>query len=184
MAPQISTKDRLKRFLYTSSEHSKYIVGDPEKHKYYEIEKVSVIRDIFFVDKRPSLLLYMIEIVNSENLLPRRETIFVALAIAATTVFPSKEEHDTFKNHLYMTLLEVCRDDEDLFHFIRTYSKLKKNFSSGVKKAIFLYYRRKDAMEFARDVVQQPSRHGWRHKDVLKLVHGNPKHSCKLTDDV
>lgn len=179
MTSRAGIKDRLKRFLYISAEVPRYITGDPEKHKYYEIEKLVVLQEIL-QSENPELLLNIIDMVNSENLLPRRETIFVALAFAATTTIPLT---DTFKHKIYTTLLNVCRGDEDLFTFIKLYSKVKKNFSSALNKAVFTYYTRKDPFDLARDISRQPRIHGWSHKDVLKLAHGKTDSACKYMTD-
>lgn len=170
METGLSDKERLKRFFYTSSLTAKYVTGDPEKHQYYTQEKLKLLFSKILQSDNRELLLSVIDMVNSENLLPRRETIFVALAFAAT----SKEAAitDEFRHQIYTTLLNVCRSDEDLFTFIKLYSKTKKNFSSALNKAVFKYYIRKDPVELAQDVMRQPRYHGWTHKDVLKLAHG------------
>lgn len=175
MSSKVGIKDRLKRFLYTSTEEPKYITGDPEKHKYYETEKLTALNEIL-LSENPELLLNLIDMVNNENLLPRRETIFVALAFAATTAIPLS---DTFKHKVYTTLLNVCRNDEDFFTFIKLYSKAKKNFSSALNKVVFTYYTRKDPFDLAKDVSRQSKYHGWSHKDLLKLAHGKSNSACK-----
>lgn len=175
MTTRLTLKDRLRRFLYNSTDAPKYITGDAEMRNCYAPEKLEILKDILG-SENPELLLDIIEIVNRENLLPRRETIFVALAFAATTSIPVK---DSFRNKVYTTLLNVCRNDRDFFTFVKFYAKTRKNFSSGMNKATFAYYARKDPMVFARDIARQKRYHGWSHKDVIKLSHGKTNSACK-----
>lgn len=171
----ITHKDRLKRFLYNSVAAPKYLTGDAEARKCYEPDNLDVLKEIL-VSGYPDLLLGVIEMVNSENLLPRRETIFVALAFAATTTY---QVTDVFRHKVYTTLLNVCRDDKDFFTFVKFYKTARKNFSSALNKAAFAYYTRKDPMVLARDVARQKRYHGWTHKDVIKLAHGKTEKPCK-----
>lgn len=177
--PRVTLKDRLKRFFYNSTELPKYITGDAERRNCYLPEKLDALKDVLTSDN-PDLLLNVIEMVNSENLLARRETIFVALAYAATTTLPIP---DNFRHKVYTTLLNVCRTDKDLFTFIKFYRKQKANFSSGLNKAAFAYYARKDPMVLARDIARQKRYHGWSHKDVIKLAHGKTDSACKSKFD-
>lgn len=177
MANKIPAKERLKRFLYTSSEEPRYITGNPEKHGYYSPDKVKSIVELL-ESNNPEILLNIIEVVNSENLLPRRETIFIVLAYAATSNITVK---DAFKHKLYTTLLNVCKTCEELFLFVKYYSMQKKNFSSALNKTVAAYYMKQDPMELAKRVSETTGFHGWKHKDLIKLSHCKTDSICMYT---
>lgn len=174
MTSKIPAKERLKRFLYTSSEEPRYVTGTPEKHGYYSPDKVKSILELL-ESNNPEILLNIIEVTNSENVLPRRETIFIVLAYAATSNITMK---DTFKNKLYTTLLNVCRNTEELFLFIKFYRTQKKNFTSALNRAVSSYYMKKDPMELAKCVSEAKGYHGWKHKDLVKLSHCKTESIC------
>lgn len=176
MTEKASAIERLKRFLYTSNEDPRYTTGNPEIHNYYEPEKVKVIQEIL-EGENPDVLLNVVMATSSENLLPRRETLFITLAFAATT---SVNVTNGFKSKLYTTLLNVCQNDEELFLFIKFYSKHKKNFSSGLNRAIACYYTKKDPLQLARHISEAKGYHGWTHKDLLKLSHCKAPSVCKF----
>lgn len=176
MTQRVSAKERFKRFLYTSSEEPRYVTGNPEKHNYYNSEVIPSIREIL-QSQNPEVLLNIIELVNSENLLPRRETIFIALAYAAVT---NQTVKDVFRHKIYTTLLNVCRCDEELFLFVKYYIKHKKTFSSALNKAVTTYYTKKDPLDLAKRVSAHKGYHGWKHKDLLKLSHCKSDNLCML----
>lgn len=177
MTQNASAIDRLRRFLYTSNEEPRYTTGNPEIHNYYEPEKVKVIQEIL-QGREPEVLINVVEQVNRENLLPRRETLFIALAFAATTAVTVP---DSFKNRLYTILISLCRNDEEFFLFIKYYRKYKKNFPSGLNRVITYWYTvEKDPLRLARNVSEVKGYHGWTHKDLFKLSHCKSKDICKF----
>lgn len=118
----------------------------------------------------------ILEITNSENVLPRRETIFVALAHAAVNCPDISAQ---LRSKIYSTLINLCRNDEDLFFFVSYCMKRKKSFSSSLNKRIKEYYNKKDPMILAKDVTSFGGYFGWKHKDLLKLCHCESKNDCK-----
>ncbi|KAF5293979.1 hypothetical protein FQR65_LT10950 [Abscondita terminalis] len=161
----ISAEIRLKRFLYTSSEKPRFITGNAELHKAYTPEKVKCVSEILN-SNQPELLLNIIEIVNSEALLPKRETLFFVLALA-TTVSPNPE----YTHKLYTTLQNIIKSLEDLFKFLKFYTTLQKKFSSAVNKVIGAYYFKKDPLALAEEITKSKGFHSWTHKDLIKLSH-------------
>uniref|UniRef100_A0A1Y1MJ07 TROVE domain-containing protein n=1 Tax=Photinus pyralis TaxID=7054 RepID=A0A1Y1MJ07_PHOPY len=167
---------RLKRFLYTSREDPIYVTGDACYHKAYLPGKVKVVEEILQSDN-PKLLLNIVQIVNSENLIPRRDAIIFVLAIAATIA-----TDNDFKHEIYTTVLNVVKSSKEIFTFLKYYSHQQRSFNSSLNKMIRSYYYRKDPMELAVEVTKSNGAHGWTHKDVLKLCHG--KSNCIRTQTV
>lgn len=165
----MSPETQLRRFLYTSMEQPRYIAGNPELYNYYAPEKLKSVVDIL-KGSNPEKLLNIIQIVNSENILPRRETLFFALAVAILS-----DSSYSFRHQAYQTVLQIIKNDKDLFEFIKFFTKIRKTFPSGLNKLISTYYLSKDPFELAKDVAKSNGYHGWTHKDLIKLSH------CKST---
>lgn len=169
-----SPEVRFKRFLYTSTEIPKYITGDPELHEGYEIEKIKSVADLL-QSRTPEVILNILEIVNSENLIPRRQTLFFAFAVSATLT-----TDDVFKHKLYTTLLNIIKNSEDLCTFLKFYTKQKKNFSSAINKVIGAYYFKKEPHDLIEEVTTSKGYHSWTHKDLIKLSHCKSESICKF----
>lgn len=172
MTQNVSAVQRLRRFLYTSNESPRYITGNPEKHNYYEPEKLPAILQV--LQESPDLFCDTIIAEHHRNLLPRRETLFVALAVAACSNIQNESKHK-----LYKTLLAVLQNDEEFFLFIKYYSKQKKNFSSSLNRAISKFYSSKDPLALAKQVSEAKGYHGWTYKDLIKLSHYKSENICK-----
>lgn len=164
--PTTSMEVRLKRFLYTTNEDPVFITGNAYYHNAYSTEKAKVISEILHSDN-PKLLLNIVQIVNSENLIPRRDTIMFVLA-AAVIITPDYH----LKRDIYTTLLNIAKSSKDIFTFLKYYTIQHKTFNSSLNKMIRTYYYKKDPFELALEVTKSNGGHGWTHKDILKLSHG------------
>ncbi|GJQ86352.1 hypothetical protein Trydic_g9046 [Trypoxylus dichotomus] len=160
---------KLKRFLYLSSENSAFVSGNPEKHNYYKVEKLTCASDLLKDDfeKSKDFLTNLFVSAESERLLPRREALYFALACLIT----NENAKDNQRHFLYSLVLNMCRSNEDLFTFIKFLSKIRKPFSSGVTKIVSAYYLRQEPMDLVKCVLESNSYHGWTHKDLIKLIH-------------
>ncbi|KAK4881562.1 hypothetical protein RN001_004881 [Aquatica leii] len=161
----VTAEVRLKRFLYTSNEEPRFITGDPEFHKAYSAEKVKSVSEILS-SNNPELLLNIIEIVNSEGLVPNRETLFFVLALATTLI-----TNHAITHKIYTTLQNITKGSEDLFKFLKFYTKFEKKFSSALNKVVGAYYFKKDPLALAEEVTKFKGLHSWTHKDLIKLSH-------------
>lgn len=175
MAGPVTLGDRLKRFLYICTEHPKYIVGDAEIRKCYDKENLTILDTV--IRDNPETFFAVIRAVDTENIAPHRETIFVALAYAAS--LRESYARADFRALVYNALLAVCHTDRDLFTFIKFYKRQRPNFPSGLNKTAFRYYMNKDPLQLAQDVTRQKRYYGWSHKDVIKLSHGKTDSACK-----
>lgn len=181
-APTITHSDLLRRFLYCSTPKPRYVVGNAEARHAYIVQNLGFLSDVLKPENR-DVIYDVIDAVNRENLLPRRETLFVLLVQAVCIQVTSVQlvpSDNLFRNKGYLKLLDVIRSDRDYFTFVKFYSKQRKNFSSGLNKVTFKYYSSKDPMVLAKDVTRQKRYHGWSHKDVIKLSHGKTEDTCKL----
>lgn len=165
----------LRNFLYVGNEEAMYISGDPEIYGHYDLKKVESLFALF-KSSNPDRALNIIEIVNGENALPLRKTLFFTLAAAL------KYENLTpqMRNKIYSTALSMFKTSEDLFVFIKFVSKLNKNkIPSGLQKIIKLYYSQKDPVVLSNEIVHNNGYFGWSHKDLIKLSHIKTDNECK-----
>ncbi|KRT80103.1 hypothetical protein AMK59_7522 [Oryctes borbonicus] len=169
MSHKLTPEIRLKRFLYLSREDSVFVSGNPEKHNYYKVEKLTCASDLLKDDfeKSKDFLTNLFVNAESDRILPRREALFFALACLIT----NENAKDNQRHFLYSLVLNMCRSNEDLFTFIKFLSKIKKPFSSGVTKIVSAYYLRQDPIDLVKCVLESNSYHGWTHKDLIKLIH-------------
>ncbi|KAF5287674.1 hypothetical protein FQA39_LY15774 [Lamprigera yunnana] len=156
---------RLKRFLYTCSEVPTFRVGDPNLYKAFSVEKVPSVIEIL-QSENPQQLLNIIEIANSEGMMPIRDPIFFALALAHKHSTNEKLVHN-----IYTTLLIIIKGPEDLFKFLQFHSALQMKIGTAVKKLIQNYYFNKDPLVLAYEVTLTKGYHSWTHKDLMKLIH-------------
>lgn len=166
---------KLKRFLYISDDTNMFASGNPEIHGRYKSEKLNFVTEILKSDN-PEKFINIIEIVNGENLLPRRQTIFCCLSKALCY----ENLTHSMRHKLYATLLNVCKSDDDLFYFVKCYcAQDGKKVPSGLQKIIALYYSRKEPQVLAADVSKREGYYGWTHKDLIKLSHYKTDNQCE-----
>ncbi|XP_025830389.1 60 kDa SS-A/Ro ribonucleoprotein-like [Agrilus planipennis] len=166
-------ENRIKRYLYLYSEDLRFVTGNPEVYKYYTVEKAKAVTELIEANKIDTIL-NIVEIVNSENTLPGRATLFFILAVVARTNLVSVP--DTVRNRVYTTALSIMRSTEEFFMFIRFCTLQKRSFPSGLNKLIGEFYLKKEPMDLVKEISKSKGFHSWTHKDLLKLSH------CK-TDD-
>lgn len=179
MPERTAEEAALRQFLYTSNEQFSYIAGNPENYDYYKPENLNSIHKFFNLET-PEKIISVIKEVDQENVTPRRENLLFALAVS---ILNNPTQSKTIKHDLYVTILQVIKNDKELFLFVKFLSKLNKTFSSGINKVIGGYYASKDPLRLAKDVSKCNSYHGWTHKDLIKLAHCKSENICKYIRD-
>jgi 60 kDa SS-A/Ro ribonucleoprotein len=84
------------------------------------------------------------------------------------------------KRIIYSALPSVCVIPTDLFMFVSFYKDLNKQvhntsgWGNGAKKAIARWYNDKSISDLVFAVTKFKQRHGWSHKDLLRMAHPKP----------
>lgn len=109
----------------------------------------------------------------NSKLVQRPETLIFALAACAR-----QQKSEKLRQLAYQLINELCKDTKDFLLFISYASELSKQqsiprngFGHGWRNAINKWYTSKNALNLAECVTKYKSRHGWTHKDIIKLSH-------------
>ncbi|XP_017775664.1 PREDICTED: 60 kDa SS-A/Ro ribonucleoprotein-like [Nicrophorus vespilloides] len=167
MEPKVAPEILLKQFLYLSNTigYNLFFTGKPETHKNFDAWSLPFITDLL-KSGNPHVILNIIENTNGLDAIPNRETLFYVLALITLA-----ETTPAFKHHVYRTTLQVIRNDEDFFNYIKFVTRLNKTFSKGINKIIARYYLNKEPKQLLKDFGCKNGYHGWTHKDLIKLSH-------------
>lgn len=160
--PQI----KLNRFLYLMSEEPKYTSGEPHVHKCFEKEKLTSIEALIAADKTHDILPSILKAAKDPTC-PRKDGAIFALAAC------TRSSKKTLQTQAYSALKEICLTPDELFLFIKFFLKLAdhKGFGMGFKKCIMKWYFAHDPMALAQIVTRVRGRNGWKHKDIMNMVH-------------
>lgn len=107
------------------------------------------------------------------GLIQKPETLMFALAACAR-----QQKSEKLRQAAYTFVTEQCKDPEQFMLFISFASQLsrqlaipKHGWGHGLRNAVNRWYLAKDAKTLAECVTKYKSRHGWKHKDIMKLSH-------------
>lgn len=75
----------------------------------------------------------------------------------------------------YANLAKVCVTASHLFEFMKFYKLLNGKFPRSFRTALQNWYGEKSPEDLAYQIVKYKQRHGWTHRDVLRLAHIDPK---------
>lgn len=75
----------------------------------------------------------------------------------------------------YASLSKVCATASHLFEFMKFYKLLGGKYPRSFRSALQRWYTEKSPEDLAYQVVKYKQRHGWTHRDVLRLAHVDPK---------
>ena len=74
----------------------------------------------------------------------------------------------------YAAIPQVCRTASTLFQFLSYLKGRRKISSRGLRSAIAEWYNGRAVDQIAYQMVKYPQRHGYTHRDVLRLSHPDP----------
>ncbi|XP_053693958.1 RNA-binding protein RO60-like [Sabethes cyaneus] len=121
----------------------------------------------------------IVRVMKSGSLVRNDECLF-ALAYLARTFTDAEEKHK-----VYEAALEVIDESKDLFQFVDFYKKLApkpggKGFGHGMRTALTKWYDKHSAVELAKLLTTDRSWFGWRHENILVMIHINLKDDAKM----
>lgn len=155
-----SDAKRLRRFLVLGTDGGTY----------YQNEQDLTDQNLKFIDelivKNPGLVANIVEGV-SVNGLAYRNTPAIYVAARLITLCP-----DNFKSVAKGVVLSVCRTATHLFQFASFIDAMPDSgWGQAKMSAVAQWYTGKTAEQLAYQCVKYRSRHGYTHRDMLRLSH-------------
>ncbi|XP_057325067.1 RNA-binding protein RO60-like [Microplitis mediator] len=166
-------KTRFVRYLYIGKEYPVYYSGTWSSQNHFTVDKVTSVVELA-ADKDTELYpITKIKQLLESGLVPKSETLMFALAVCAR-----QEKSEKLRQAAYNFIAEECKNPEQFMLFIEYASQLSKQLSipkhgygHGWRNAVNKWYLSHDAKNLAECVTKYKSRHGWKHKDIIKLSH-------------
>ncbi len=149
------------RFLLLGSEQGGYYVGERDVTKQsFDVVKRCLAEDGVRVVNR------LVEF-SLAGRAPKNDPAVVALALAAVHGDPCTVAA------AYEALPKVARTGTWLFLFVSILDSLGK-WNAAAKRGVAAWYTSKTVEKLAVQLLKYQQRHGWAHRDVLRLAHVKP----------
>jgi len=161
---------RLDRFLTIGSEGGTYYAGQSQ----ITGENTLVLEGLLASDG-PRVVARVVEISKAGRAAKQDYGLY-ALALAAAS------QDGATRRCAYDAIGAVCRTASTLFQFV-SYLKGRRGWSRGLRSAIARWYGQHDVDDLAYQFVKYPSRHGYTHRDLLRLAHVDPRDGSETHAD-
>ncbi|XP_063401591.1 RNA-binding protein RO60-like [Mytilus trossulus] len=167
---EVNDETRLLRYLCLGTEGGSYYVTGPVLKR----ENIQCIDRLIMNGKGPEAV-KLIRDVSVNGRACKQTPTLNALAICARSNDPKT------KAAAYSILLDVCRIPTHLFEFVNLCEKESAGSGWGRahRSAIGKWYNQfeKDPKKLALLTTKYKARHGWSHKDVIRLGHVKPRNN-------
>ncbi|KAK0179857.1 hypothetical protein PV327_005568 [Microctonus hyperodae] len=168
-----SPKIRFVRYLYIGKEYPVYHSGTWASQNHFAMDQLSSVEQLA-ADKETELFpIERIKHIFDTELVEKPETLIFALAACA-----KQEKSMNLRQSAYNFIAEKCKNPEHFMLFIKFTTQLsrqsiipKHGWGHGLRNAVNRWYLSRDALNLAESVTKYKSRHGWKHKDIIKLSH-------------
>lgn len=155
---EISTQQKLERFLLIGSESATYYVSAQELT---EKNAQSVIE--YIKQDGMEVLTVLLDFATNHRA-PKMDATLFTLALLCT--YGNQE----VKNLSYVAIKTVCKTATHLFTFLENVTKMR-GWSRGLRTGVAEWYTKKTDDKLAYQLVKYRQRNNWTHKDVLRLAH-------------
>jgi len=162
--------DRLDRFLILGVDGGTYYAGETD------LAKTNVDNLLQCVLQDGLRTVDRIAQIAVERRAIRQTPGIFALAYCAV-----REDRPT-RRAAYLNLSKVCVTASHLFEFMKFYKLLNGKFPRSFRTALQNWYVAKSPEDLTYQVVKYKQRHGWTHRDVLRLAHIDPKRFPRHAD--
>lgn len=156
---KVGDMERFRRFLILGVDGGTYYVGE-QKHT---ADNVALVRSV--VENNGIEAINEIVAVSDAGRAPTNSP--AVFALAAATVFGN----DVTRAYAYENLGKVVRIGTHLFEFVNFRKNLGGGFGRGTRKALGGWYTDRSADGLAYQAIKYRNRHGWSHRDVLRVSH-------------
>jgi 60 kDa SS-A/Ro ribonucleoprotein len=146
---QISDWDRLHRFLVLGSERGTYYASEQK----LTVENASAAQRCIAADRDRVLE----QLRNQRTRVPKLAPSILTLAMA----------------NGFEMLPDIAWTGSQLLEFVATITQLRGE-GRHLRRGIKAWYDQKDPNDLTYQVAKYRNRHGWTHRDVLRICHGKP----------
>lgn len=158
-------RNRLLRYIHTGNEAPKYFPGCWSSHKYFELDKLLALNEVFAVDPNCVAVIDIIQKAALHGWYTRFETIAFALAKCLLLGSPAVKEAT------YNAVANICKTPEQMMLFNKYTRLFKTGNGQGWCKNVREWYTSRDPMELAREMTRVRGRYGRSHKTLLRKSH-------------
>lgn len=155
---KLSDEQMLRRFLILGTDGGTYYASA----KAHTAKAAEVVQRM--ADAGDMALVDQILDVSLNGLAPKQDPTLLALAIACAS------KDDALRAAALDAVPKVCRTFTMLTTFLK-YVKTHRGMGRGLKKAIAKFYEERTADQVALQMVKYRQRHGYTHRDVLRIAH-------------
>jgi len=149
---------RLERFLILGCEGGSYYTGEREMTR----ANASIVEQCTTLD--PNRTAEIIACISEDGRAPKNDAAIFALALVA-----SSKNWEASRAAL-CRLDRVCRIPTHLFQFLSICKELR-GWGRGFRNAVAAWYKYRNPEKLAYQVTKYRNRHGFTHRDVLRLCH-------------
>ncbi|KAI4491298.1 hypothetical protein M0802_010231 [Mischocyttarus mexicanus] len=177
-----SPEEQMSAFLYVGKELPLYQPDNLIAPNYFSAINLTCIETLAADENKSLLPIEIILKTFESNLVPHYETLIFALAVCCKQVCSESLRHAA-----YAIVGKICSLPEHFILFIKFTSELSKRkipmqhsakpshgWGHGLRKTVNNWYLSKEPLELAKCVTRCKGRHGWKHKDIVKLSHPHP----------
>jgi 60 kDa SS-A/Ro ribonucleoprotein len=159
---------RLERFLVLGCETSVYRAGAAGS----SLTEAASLTGALWEDG--TRVVSMIEGVVRADRAPRSEPALFALAMAASP----RHAPATVNSAALAAMPAVVRQASELCSFV-AFARTRRGWGRGLRAAIARWYLERAVGELACEILRTPERHGWAHRDLLRMSHPKPKNALQ-----
>lgn len=152
---------RLERFLILGSDAPTYYASARQLTQ----ENAACVTRCLAADAEKTV--WMIRAVSEAGRAPRNDAALFALALAAADANPLARQQ------ALQALPAVARTGEHLFQFV-TYAEGLRGWGRGLRSAVGNWYLGRPVRSMAYQALKYRQRHGWTHRDLLRLAKPKP----------
>lgn len=144
----------LENFLIMGTEGGNYYVGQRDLTK----ENIDNVRQC--ITENIDHVLHMLVDISSTGRSMKNDTCVFVLALCVA--------HNSKTSLKFIP--EICRTSTHLFLFLN-FLKKERGWGRSIRRAISEWYTKKSDCSLIYQVLKYRNRHGWTHKDVIRLAH-------------
>lgn len=159
---QVDKWGRLDRFLILGSEGGSYYATERKLTR----ENATVVDACLNEDSSRAVL--RIAEISQSGRAPKNSPAIFALAMAAGHPNPLA------RKQALAALPRVCRIGTHLFEFVDTVQHMR-GWGRGLRRALGAWYTEREPERLAYQLIKYRQRHGWSHRDVLRVAHPKAK---------
>ena len=153
---EVDTWKRLHRFLLLGTEGGSYYAGEQK----LTVENAKVVTGLLREDGYRVVDIAVS--ISKAGRAPKNDPAIYVMALAAKVGDENTRRYALAKMH------EVCRTGTHLFQFVDFVNQLG-GWGRATRRAVANWYLDKDIGRLAYQVVKYRNRHGWSHRDVLRM---------------